>query len=362
MVFLGFFILPLLIAVGGYVFGLRVTFKEMLLQIVAQSAIVGAICCAIYYSNTWDQEIWNGRVAEKVRERTFCEHSYPCNCRSVSCGKDCTTTVCDTCHEHLYDVDWIVRTTNRESLNIARVDRQGVNEPPRWSAVRIGEPTAQAHSYENYIKGAPDSLFRLQGKPDPATPNPDYPGRVYDYYRLDRFVQVGVSLPDARDWNDALSEINAELGHKRQVNIVVVVARSQPRQWFKILERSWIGGKKNDVVLVLSVDDAQKIEWAEVMAWTDRAYFKVKLRDEVLSIGSLNRQKVLGAIGASVDGLYVRKPMSDFAYLRSSVTPTTGQFIFGLIMAVLAALGLTAVMHQNDVFGDEPVRQYAYFR
>jgi hypothetical protein len=352
MIFLSFFALPLLIALFFYIwFGRDVSFKEFVFQIVVQALLVGIICAVIYHKNTMDFETWNARVGSKSRDVVSCSHSYPCNCRSVSCGKNCTTMHCDTCHMHSYDVDWNVRTTINEQFDIDRIDLQGVGEPPRWSAVKIGEPTSREHFYQNYIKASPDSIFRTSGVSKEQLPG--YPGKYYDYYRLDRLVQFGISVPDVAEWNKELAELNADLGALRQANVVVVLVRGKGRAWFKDLERSWIGGKKNDIVLVIGLNQDDTISWTENMAWSDRAYFKVRLRDEVQSIGKLDRTAILGAIRADVGEYYKRRPMSDFKYLMASVTPSTTEYTVGLILGAIVSILLGWLCKEQDVFGDE---------
>lgn len=352
MIFLSLFAVPLLIAILGYIaFGSRISTKELLLQFVVQAVVVSVICGFIYRKNTTDVEIWNGRVASKTSLHVSCSHSYSCNCRTVSCGENCTMNKCDICHEHSYDINWNVATTNEETVTIDRVDRRGVSEPPRWTQVRIGEPTAQAHSYENYLKAAPDTIFRNQG--DTSESMPDYPAKVYDYYRLDRLVQFGASVPDARAWNDGLADINAELGRQRQVNVALVLAQGKGHDWFRRLERRWIGGKKNDAVVVIGFGSDDVIQWCEVMAWTDRAYFKVRLRDEIMTIGKLDRSAILAAIAETVGKDYKRKPMSDFEYLTASATPSRVEFAVGFILSTLIAIGMTWYLTNEDIFFDE---------
>lgn len=350
MVYLTFFAIPLLVAVGFYLFGGgRITLRELSAQLLAQAVIVAGISAAAYHSRVGDFEIWNGRVASKNRQVVPCSHSYPCRCRSVSCGKDCRTTVCDTCYEHMFDVDWNLRTTNGEGLTIDRVDRQGLREPARWTAVKIGEPTAVSHYYENYIKGAPDSVFREQG--ESQGPLPAYPGNVYDYYRLDRLVTVGVPVGDYPEWNRELSEHNADLGARKECNMAVVLT-NRPRPWFKELERGWIGGKKNDSVLVVGVDTEMKIQWADVMTLAKDARYKVNLREAIVGIGKLERKKVLETFRAILERDYTRKPMDDFEYLKASIRPTRTAYFLGILFGSLIALFISLYMHENDVFGE----------
>ncbi len=359
-----FFLIVLLVptAIAGLAFVMLdgVTLKEFGLVVLMTLVVAGSSAGIVSCANTHDVEVWNGWVTQKERDRVSCSHSYTCNCHAVSCGKDCTTTVCSTCYEHSNDWDWNVHTSNGETITINRIDRQGVHEPPRFTAVVMGEPTSLTHSYKNYIKASPGSLFRHQGlKEKYASSLPAYPQGVYDYHRLDRLVLAGATVHDAKAWNNDLSRINAELGRKKQVNMIVVVARDKPRDWYYALEESWIGGKKNDVILVVSVDSDLKPQWAEVMTWTTNELFKVKLRDDVMDMPNLDRGGLLVRLSSNVETFYQRKPMKDFEYLSSSITPSSTQWVLTLLIATVIALGMTWAFQVHDVFGEEG---YGYMR
>lgn len=358
MILLTMLIIPTLVALGFLILGgKQITLKEFLTQMGVQVLLMTCIAYGVSCQNTHDTEILNGRVTQKVRERVGCRHSYQCNCYESCSGSGSSrscTTICQTCYEHYYDIDWDVRTTINSTISINTVDRQGLIEPPRWTKVIIGEPVAVEHGYTNYIKGSPDSLFRHQGLTEKYVKAlPKYPGDVYDYYRLNRLVPIGVNVPDAADWNRDISELNATLGISKQVNIVVVAIKNVPGDYYYALEQYWIGGKKNDVVLVVSLDDANKIQWTEVMAWTDNKIFQVSLRDQVNSIGTLTREPIIKALANTVGAFYVRKPMKDFEYLSGLIKPTTGQWIFAMVFGLLLSVGLGIYFLRNDVYNEE---------
>jgi len=348
---------PLVIAAFAFVFLNGITWKEFGLIVLAQLVIAGSSAGIVSCANKHDTEIWNGRVAKKYSHHVSCSHSYPCNCRQVCSGSgknQSCSTVCDTCYEHFYDVDWTVDDTVGQSWDIDRVDRQGVHEPPRFRAVIVGEPTSGEHSYENYVKASPGSLFRHQGLVEKYKDQlPKNPQNVYDYYRLDRLVTVGMTVPDAKEWNRALSDLNADLGSKKQANIIVVLTRDKPDDWYYALEEWWIGGKKNDVILVVSVDQAMKPQWATVMCWTTSELFKIKLRDDIMKEPVLTRDVVLPILRTNVQQNFVRKPMKDFEYLSSSITPSTTEWVVTLIIGMVIAVGLIVFFQMNDVFDEE---------
>jgi hypothetical protein len=251
-----------------------------------------------------------------------------------------------------------VYVSTGDVVTIDRVDRQGVWEPPRFSKAIIGEPAAVPHLYVNYIKGSPDTLFRHQGLVEKYDGSfPPYPGQVYDYYRIDRHVAVDVAGSDNfRAWNKELMRLNADVGAAKQANVAVVQVYGKPHEWFLALEEKWIGGKKNDVVVVYGLETGTSaIQWVDVMAWSIDPIFKVKLRDALME----NPQRTpdpktdIPRIREAVVKDFQRKPMRDFAYLKSAIKPTTTEWVVSLIVGVLVALGLTWLFYEKDVFGDE---------
>src|SRR6185369_625968 len=124
--FLLLMVLPTLIAIGAMVyFKGKVTYLEFFGQIAAVALVVGLGFGASYWSGTSDTEVWNGQVTSKTQDRVSCSHDYKCRCRSeTTCtgsgkNRSCTSsTVCDTCYEHSYDVDWAVHASTGESSDI----------------------------------------------------------------------------------------------------------------------------------------------------------------------------------------------------------------------------------------------------
>lgn len=342
--------IPMLIALLAFLFGGRyITWKEFLAQIAIQFVVIGGASYAIYQANLSDVEVLGGRITDKKREQVHCRHSYQCYCVSVSCGKNCRTNICQTCYHHSYDVDWEVKSTVG-NFDIDTIDWQGVQEPPRWTKVVIGEPAARLHSYTNYIKASPDSLFRKSGNLEKYKDSiPNYPSLVYDYHRIDRLVQIGTTYPvDATAWNKAIEEINADVGFAKQASVSVVLANKE-EEFANAIEQKWLGGKKNDVIVAIGTD-GYTISWVKVLAWTYSEMLKIQIRDDVLNLKTLDRVKVLSVIKDDVTNLYIRKPMDDFKYLTSSITPTTGEYLFVLILGIVLSVGLSYFMFTNDEY------------
>lgn len=315
-------------------------------------------------SATADVEIINGAVTSKSRDQVSCRHDYQCNCRTVTrgSGKDAyTTTECDTCYEHSFDVDWNVQT-DVGNYRIDGIDRQGLGQPPRWTATVINEPVAKRHSYVNWVKGANFSVFALNGLESykPKYVVPAIPMSVYDYWKLDRVVPVGLRMiPNQPAWNKAISNALIKLGPLKQMNLILVVTK-YPRDVVDDIERLWYRGKKNDVIAVVGVDAEWTIQWTQVVGWTEAESFKVKLRDALMGMKTITADPApfISAVMAN-EVYYQRKRMRDFKYLESEIEPEGFMLWLCWFFVVLSLLSYPLALGWEKY---QSSRRYSYRR
>ena len=344
-----------------------ISWRETALHVFAAAIIAGVSAAVVYRQNVDDVEIWNGRVVKKEMNEVSCEHFHSCNCKQKCSGsgknRSCREE-CEKCPDHRADYDWIITTSNHEKIEIDREDRQGKIEPTRYSRVKIGEPTAREHHYKNYLLANPDSVLQLQISEAerqkyqdviPVHPN------VFDYYRSTQFLPVQINSFVSGEWNQKLSQINADLGARKQVNIIIIVT-SLPSDFFRVLRAEWKGGKKNDVVVVIGTQENFSPRWVETMAWSVDGGFGTRMRQAIMDLSSVNDSaNVLPVIASVVEKHYQRKPMKDLEYLAESIQPSTSQWVgCGLIM-LLCSLGLIRFFHRESVFGDEKPKHYFKF-
>lgn len=331
------------------------TLGELGLNIVIVVAIVSAGWYAGRYSQMVDEEVLNGQLVSKDTQKVSCEHSYQCNCREVCSGsgqnRSCSQT-CDTCYEHSYDFDHNLRTTAGD-LKVPRIDRQGSKIPPRWTAATIGDPVAISHDFENYIKAAPDSLFSAVAEQTVlaqfGAQVPAYPLGIFDLHYLNRVLATGVSVPDLADWNKDLAMRLRTLGPAKQVNWIVVITKEPSPLFAEALRVKWLGGKKNDVVVVLGAPAYPKLEWARVVSWTDQALFKVQLQDDLMDLPELTHAGVLNLVEKHTAATFKRKPMADFSYLLNEIVPPTWVIVLLALGGALGSVALSFVLARNNV-------------
>ena len=329
----------------------KITVKEVLINIGIVSTITVVTYAFAMIGASIDTEIWNGYVTDKHSEHVSCEHSYQCNCRTVTTGygKNKTTqTVCDTCYEHAFDVDWVVESNIGDEVTIDRVDRQGLLEPPRWTKVTIGEPFSHEHTFRNYIKSNPDSLFNnkdLVEKYKDILPN--YP-EVYDYYRINRVITVGITVPSKNEWNIGLSEILKTLGKKKKCNIVMVITNAGDREYANALKEHWLGGKKNDLIIVVGCTKYPNIDWVEVFSWSKDKILEVEIRDGLQELTLEEVDKGVKLIQKEVNKHFNKIDMEEYKYLTEQNIPPTWVILTTVIISLIASAGVTYLAYKED--------------
>lgn len=316
--------------------------NTIMIREAAAATFVAFVCVFVIweagsYGSMSDTQILNGKVQSKNSQIVSCSHSYSCRCRTDSKG----SRSCDTCYEHSFDKNWVVHTTVG-SLNITRVDRPGYIEPPRYSRVVIGESASIESSYINYIKASPNSIFHyMQTEVGQYHEKiPEYPS-VIDYYRINRVIGGDELL------NVTLNDGLRSLGTQKEVNIIVVKTTEKSSNYGKALEQVWLGGKKNDIVVVISLD-GNKINWTYVFSWSKQSIVNVQIRDAINNLGTYDSLKVGQIILENTQKSFVRKSMKEFEYLLNEFSPPTWVLVLTLIFGSLLSFGFSYWCHVNQ--------------
>lgn len=359
--------IPLLAcAVLKFLFNKEISYKEC-----GAMAFVTVLVCSFVWvvgreSAAWDHNFINGQVVSK-RPWTFscptntsnpCRNGYSCNCYTVCTGTGNNrsyTTHCDTCYRYPWERNWMVSTNvHKGELQISRIDKQGALEPPRWSAIRIGDPASNSQGYRNWVKASASSLFKASERDVERYKNilPNYP-EIYDYYKVDRFVTPNLKFENASQWNDAISQILVKLGPSNQLNLLLIVVEGAPRDYAYAVRRHLTGFKKNDGVMVIGLNKGV-IEWAEVLSWSKAAIFNVELRNywedkRGTYFTSLDPYTTMEEISV-ISKLFQRRPMKEFEYLRGDILPPVWLIWTTFILMGLLVGGLGYLFYRENPF------------
>ena len=368
----------LLTTLGKIIWPSKISWKEYCLALPCSIVPVMLVYWLGSYSQYRDTELLNGEVTGKARETVSCSHSYSCNCRmeptvttDSNCRMEPTVTtdskgnasvsyhqVCDTCYEHDHDYDWDVDTSLNHTIRIDRIDRQGIQEPPRWTRVYTGEPVALEHEYDNYVKAAADSLFHEAELTANKWPVPAYPIMVYDYYNVDRVISSGVKVSGAelQKWSRELSEDLKLLGPTRQANAVVLLTNVDNPNYVYAVKKSWQGAKKNDIVILIGAPNYPAISWVQVFSWSKNSMFDVSLRDDLSNLKTFDFEKVRACLKYDALKYFKRRSMKEFAYLKSEIDPPMWVLILAWSLSLGLPIGAVWYCYRKDIFDTESVK------
>ena len=351
-------ILYMLVPLAAGILTLAVAdYKRREAQIAGGAVFLGGIVATLivfaasHGLATSDTEIWNGKITSKDRVHGSYVRTYDCNCYESCSGTGSSRTctkICQTCTEDHYTVHWNCDSTvgpyTIDSKDWTSRTVYALPNPQRWTIINPGDPVSRTHSYTNYVQAVPESLFKPSSaslKAQFASLIPAYPDQVFDYYKLNRFLTPGYNSPDAPAWNASLSELLKDRGPTKQVNAIVVIAKTADPNYVYALQDAWEGANKNDVVLVIGSTAWPKIDFVHVISWTKNELFKVQLRDNVMALGQIQKDAILGILAAQIDTNFERRRMREFEYLSNEIDPPIWALMaLGLFIIASGVLGV----------------------
>lgn len=337
----------------------EIKYKEMAVIALVSIVVAMGVYAAGNIGQTLDYEILSGEITKKERIHDSYVRTYSCRCRQVCSGSGQRRTCseqCDTCYEDRYTVKWKA-CSNIRDFTIKELDEGSRSvyrtpDPARYTEIRIGDPVAVSSSFTNYVKAVPESLFHATAAMTKQYQSkiPPYPGQIYDFYKVNRVVPVGVSVPNLAEWNEGVSLMLRKLGPQRQANVIIVFVNEINSDYIHALEGAWVGGKKNDIIVVVGTTQYPKIDWVRISSWTDKQVFKINLRDELQQLGTVDKDQFLGIIEKNTMATFQRKSMKDFEYLADEIEPPMWVIILAGILGLGLAVGTSYYFYRNDPF------------
>jgi hypothetical protein len=134
---------------------------------------------------------------------------------------------------------------------------------------------------------------------------------------------------------------------KKQANLVLLVTAESDPMFAEAVAAKWMGGKKNQITVIVGAKNYPNIEWVRVLAWSQHNIFQVTLRDLLIEHKTLSADQTLSDIRTVVLKHYARKSFKDFEYLKDEYDPPAWVFWLAFAVSVLSTAGLTMYFHRN---------------
>lgn len=357
-----FILVPLVVLLVSKFFRKRICWKTSLAQF-GVTAIVALATLGIIQLSTheYSYELLNGTVISKERIHDYWLESYDCNCVTTCTGgknSTCTTT-CQTCYRDHYTVDWVLSTTlgshTIDSLDWESKSVYNEPNPLLYDKAYIGQPYCKTNRYRDYVKAAKNSLFMKEESftPEDLVSLPAYPS-VFNQYYVNRISLAGVSLEDYEKWNTELSKAAAVTGDLKQANLILVLVDSAKGIGFRnILETVWTGGRKNDVILLLGIND-KEIAWSDVITFGQNIGNELMTATMTTAMAEIGTIEDMSLVIATMRDIVVDKfdryAMQNFEYLQAEVAPPTSYYVWGLLINLIASIGLAVFINREGIY------------
>lgn len=363
-------------------------------------SIVLIFCLKIGAEKTlsMDTEYWGGWVVkaeyyEEWDEEVPCCHAkYRTEYRTVTDSEGNLTTesyeVFDG-YEHLYDVDyhppyWQIIESNGEDVRIesyqfsqlcskfgnkTKVDMNrdyhsidGDKWETRWRGEdETIEPTTSIHLYENRVQFA-NSVFNFKDVNKDQIKNFslfEYP-KIYDNYKCDSiFGDGGDSQFKA---NDLLNKVNAKLGAKKKVRILMLIFKNKSIEAGFLQESYWKRGNKNEIVITIGVDNNYEVLWSYPFSWTEAQTLVIETRDFIIEQKKLDLVAIVEWLSPQVNSQpqFIRRDFRTFDYLKVDI-PIWGIVLIFVITA-LVNIGISVWIIKNEFEENNNSRRDIYNR
>ena len=342
--------IPIIIALYLVLTNREYIWKEFAIQTAATLAYVSIIFFAAFSFSTeiWDTNYYNGKIKSSTYYEEWTELVHYTETYSCGTSKHPKTCTRQKTRRDYHSPYYQIITNLGETISIRRGDylktaREFGSKKVylhRSGQVSFGDgnkfvsypnkdiSTAVGHSYENIVAAAKGNVIHLK------VPKEDikqlvkigklreYPSLykgAYGETKLNRIIDT-TGRVNSNELLKELNKLSIKVGRSKQANpiIYIVDANKFDRSFRDALSQYWNMGKKNDVTLVLGIDDKNIIQWSDVICFTNNTDFIVDMQSDFT--GKKIDKNIMLDLVKLITTEYVRKPMAEFAYLKENIT------------------------------------------
>lgn len=350
----------------------RTKWWELGIPFAAAIIVIVGFKFAGEWSATKDGEFWGGWVVEARYYEDWNEYIHK-TCYRESCsgsGKNrtCTSVAYDCSYVDYHSEYWQVNDSNGSAHRITQgsynqfvklygqrpmfVDMHRSYHTDDGDMYKTAWPGTEAtfeevfteHSYENRVQASRSVFsYRKIGEDEVASRGLfTYPEKVslFDFPSV-----LGDCGPGTDAANKRLQYHNAKLGRSKQVRMWVLCTDSGDPGFGQDQESLWVGGNKNEVVMVKGEG------WVHVFSWTDHKEPIYETRDHVATMTTFDPVEAVDFMAAKVGADFERKHFEDFSYLTVE-TPTWSIWVTWILVALISG-GLSWWNVVNDFHDDK---------
>ncbi len=366
----GAFIIPVLATILLLVFYRKDTkWWEIAVPFIACAIIVPIAIVTAKGFKTRDIG-WKGNITkEAVHDEPY---DYMSTCyRTVSCGKNCTTTVSYPCVQQVSRACWLqTKWGGNQHISYAKYNEL----LGRWGGTakqKFKDMNRSYHSYDgdryimpwNGSKMLAESIVsqytwknKVQASDDvhnfrEITPEDAKKFKLYDYPKLSGYEQVTIldkgKNHSKKPWGFYWRYVNGEVGALKNARFWVLIFRGKSLETARLQEDYWKGGNENEFIYMIGVDKDDNVTWAHITSWTERTQFKIEARNYASTMGKLDLMALAKWTEENARKQYVALDFQKkFDYL--TVQPSGTSVVISYLIVLLITMGICVWAVKNS--------------
>lgn len=357
----------------------RTKWWEFAIPLAVSALLCGGFKVLAEYSATKDMEIWNGWVTQARYYEDWNEYIHKTCTMCVAHDKNgaCSSTITYDCSYVDYHPEhWQITESNGYEFEVTKATydylvrlflplgahpifvelnrNYHTNDGDMYQADWPGtdatvEPVNLSFNYENRVQ-ASRSVFNYEHISEEEAQK----AGLFSYPDVTLFnypAVLGDCGEHTKEANDLLRFHNSKLGRDKKLRMWLLCTPSTDPTFGQLQESFWVGGNKNEVVLVLGEG------WTHVFSWTDSKEALIEIRDYAASVREpLSIVSFMAARLAKEKEL--RRDFQEFSYL--TVETPTWAIVVTFVVTLLVNLGLSYFIIVNEFHDDD--HYYGYRR
>lgn len=284
-----------------------------------------------------DTELISGAVTKKQRVYDAEIETYICGHDSHGNAKYCT--------REIPRWRWDVISNIGDSYSDYTYNKN--REPEIYANTHIGDPYSDTRTFKNYQRVSSQTV-KFNRELEYKGWLPPYPA-IYGGFKVARAFSL-VDTVDQRELSKALSVAHRSWGPSYGVNAIVVILNSGTdiASFKEALYTKWQGGKKNDAVLILKLDNENKVSDVRVFgrssdnATDERGRsFTQRLLEESKALGEYSPEKVVNVLNGALP-LFYREDLRKYDFLEAEYAPPLW---LDILIVALIVIGMTLTVN-----------------
>ena len=376
------FLIPIIISVIGIlVFSKKIVIGELLANIVITSLIIVGVFFIFKNATVADSEYNSYLVTEARYYEPWETYKHQTCYRTVSCGKNCTTTVaydCSYCdynpaYYELIDTGGNSFYINQEEYNsyvnlwkhkkpefvelnrdieyYGGCGKDGDMYRVNWNGrIENSVESTISVSYDNILQ-TNHSAFDYPHISDEQANKLGlytYP-EVNNYYQLNVLGLDKINFPNKKYFSKRINYMNGLYGKKYSCKVFILLFKDKDINTAFKQEAYWDGGNRNEVVICIGVKSNGDIDWVKPFSWTKNKILIPNLREDIIQYKNLNNsENIVKSIEKNVVRYFKWRDFSnDFKYL--TYEPTNTQIIVIYLLSIISSVLIMAWSIKNDI-------------